>query len=129
MKTRILLIDDDYLVQFINKKYLQHAYPVEDTYSFLSASQALDFLRTEDADENLLHIIFLDINMPEIDGWEFMDILQSDFSSLNFEVHMLSSTISEEDQKKAEAYHFVSSFIEKPLNKNKLSQILESISS
>ncbi|NEV93722.1 response regulator [Psychroflexus sp. YR1-1] len=129
MKTKILLLDDDFLINFINKKYLKNEYPVKDTYDFMSASLALDFLRSEGVDKNLLYIIFLDINMTEMDGWEFMDILQSDFSSLNFEIHMLSSSISEEDKKRAEGYHFVNSYIDKPLNKSKLLPILESISS
>ncbi|MBZ9787611.1 response regulator [Psychroflexus sp. CAK57W] len=129
MKTKILLIDDDTLVNFINKKILQNEYSEEDTFDFLSASLALDFLRKEPRDENLLYIIFLDINMPEIDGWEFMDILQRDFTSLNFQIHMLTSSISEDDRKRADSYGLVNSYIEKPLNRGKLLPILESIPS
>lgn len=129
MKTKILLIDDDTLVNFINKKILQNEYSEEDTFDFLSASLALDFLRKEPRDENLLYIIFLDINMPEIDGWEFMDILQRDFTSLNFQIHMFTSSISEDDRKRAEGYGLVNSYIEKPLNRGKLLPILESIPS
>lgn len=127
MKTKILSIDDEALVLFINKKLLKGNFPEEDLCFFNSASLALDYLEENENETETVFVIFLDINMPEINGWEFMELLKEKFPKLNFKIHMLTSSIDQRDQNKAEEYEFVDSYIVKPLDKLKLSKVLDSI--
>lgn len=126
MKSKILSIDDELLIHFLNKKLLKGKYPEEDSYFFNSASLALDYLKKEGKTDHL-YLILLDINMPEINGWEFMDLLKEKFSHLNFQIHLLTSSIDDRDQRKARDYEYVHSYIFKPLDKSKLSRILDSL--
>ncbi|MBZ9731370.1 response regulator [Salegentibacter sp. JZCK2] len=123
MKTKYLFIDDDQITTLINKRIFQKEFPEENTYDFSSASLALNFLNENGNRKNLLFIIFLDINMPEINGWEFMEILEKDFSHLNIIIHLLTSSIDQNDQKKAQGYKSVDSYILKPLNRFKLLEL------
>ncbi len=125
MQTKILLIDDDYITTLINKKILQRELSDIATYDFSSASLALNFLKEDRNSRNVFFIIFLDINMPEINGWEFMEILEKDFSHLKIHIHLLTSSIDQKDKRRAQEYKPVQSYIVKPLNQSKLPQELD----
>lgn len=123
MKSKILLIDDDTFVHFINKRLLNGEFPEGDTHFFYSALLALDWLNANE-EENCQYTILLDINMPEIDGWQFIDLLQKDFSMHKFQIHMLSASLDQSDQIQAQNHKFVNSYILKPLCKSKIRQVL-----
>lgn len=125
MQTKILLIDDDYISTLINKKIIQREFPEETTLDFCSASLALNFFKKNIDTRNSRYIIFLDINMPEMNGWEFMGILEKDFSDLDTRIHLLTSSIDQHDIRRAGEYKAVYSYIVKPLNRCKLLQELD----
>lgn len=127
MTAKILLIDDDCLAHFISKKLFQGQYPEEDTIFFDSALPALDYLKMNKHREDILYVILLDINMPAINGWQFMELLKDQYSNLNFKIHLLSSSIDKEDQRKAQECDYVHSYIVKPLNKTRVLQIVDSL--
>ncbi len=127
---RILLVDDDPITNLINKKIitLNTPYTVE---AFTNANEALDQCKNclALASEQFPDAIFLDINMPIMDGWEFLD----QFEKIPFatrskcSVLLLTSSIDSEDIEKSKTYKSVCDFISKPLTINKI-EMLKSIS-
>ena len=71
-------------------------------------------------------IIFLDINMPIMDGWQFLDEYKIIKSSLKFKckIFVLSSSINPDDIKKAESNVFVSKYLAKPLSMDNVDCII-----
>ncbi|KOY86829.1 hypothetical protein AD998_12360 [bacterium 336/3] len=109
-------IDDDAINNLVCQKVIQRMNPNAEVLCFTSPAKALDYLvntnyRTPD-------LIILDINMPEIDGWEFLNRYQKLEKPAS--VVMLSSSKDESDIKKSRTYSIVKGYIEKPLNIEKL---------
>lgn len=115
IKLKIMFVDDDPINNLINKKLLIKHYPQVEISEFLSAEEALQALHSDRL--NLPHLILLDINMPEIDGWAFLN--QYRRLGLSIPVFMLTSSIDQEDIKKAKEYPEINQFIVKPLDKEK----------
>lgn len=122
----IVLIEDNPIDVFINTKVIEQANLGEFTQSFPSARPALDYLK--DSDKNNLalpELIVLDIRMPDMDGFEFLDEFELFPESIksNIRILMLSSSIDSEDETKAKSYPSVIDFICKPLTRDKLLSI------
>ena len=67
------LIDDDFIHQFGMKRMIQRYQPLEGVIEFSNGLDAINFFKTPHADEEIPELIFLDINMPVMNGWEFME--------------------------------------------------------
>lgn len=106
----VWLIDDDPLTNFIHQTLLNH---FDSSLIVKEFSFAGDALKSLKKGKNLPDLIFLDINMPEIDGWQFLD----QFQPMNLPVRliMVSSSIYIEDIKRARSYKAVENFVSKPL--------------
>jgi len=114
-KKLIMLVDDDRTSNFLNKKILKNLYPQYEIIDFLGAEEALLYLDTTKG-QKIIDVILLDINMPELDGWDFLSEIKAK-GYTNFKtIIMLSSSIDESDMEKAKTYSEVSGFITKPLN-------------
>lgn len=81
---------------------------------FNNGQEALDFLLSRP--EEKPDLIFLDLNMPIMDGWGFLDEGQAKITKSPTKVAILTSSISEEDRTKAKDYNCVSCFLKKPLD-------------
>lgn len=108
----IMLVDDDKV--FINitgliLKRFNQSLAVE---SYTNPAQALEVLKKEN---NLPDTIFLDINMPDIDGWKFLENMQE--MGINSNVYMLTSSIDPSDMEKSKNYASVKGYFTKPLTK------------
>lgn len=115
---KIYLVDDQPISNFITRKLLElEGFPGIIT-DFTDPTEAI---KAMSLDENTL--IFLDINMPEMNGWEFMDALKD--KNIQQRIVLLTSSTSKIDKEKAREYPCVIKYIEKPLNKRKLSELLE----
>ncbi len=123
----ILLVDDSDIDNMVNKRVIMKAGYTEQITVKISAQAALDYL-LECIDEQsamIPDLILLDIRMPEIDGFGFLER----FEKLPAQIHqkasivMLSSSIDAEDFRKAEENRFVKKFVNKPLKKETIDML------
>ncbi len=128
----ILLIDDDEPTNFLNCHVLKEADCAEHIEVVQGAQDALDFLTNSGRFKNLNNcfpapeLIFLDINMPAMDGWEFLDKYRflSDGQRGKIVVVMLTTSLNPDDELKAKETPHVSGFANKPLTRQMLNDIL-----
>jgi len=112
----VIIVDDDQIVVFIQQKMICNHAITSNPISFSEAGAALDYLNEQHhRAEKKEFLIFLDINMPKMNGWEFLDSLNKYEDNSNCHVVMVSSSINRRDREKAIRYHMVRAFIEKPI--------------
>jgi CheY-like chemotaxis protein len=128
----VLLIDDDEPTNFLNKMIIEETGLVEEVKVAQSALEALDYLsgKGQAGANNELptpELIFLDINMPAMDGWEFLEKYDqlSPEQKAAIIVVMLTTSFNPEDEQKAERISYISSYRNKPLTQEILMGILE----
>jgi CheY-like chemotaxis protein len=124
----VLLIDDDSISNFITEKLILREDFAREVTSYLSGEQALEYLQALEKQQlPAPDIIFLDLNMPEMDGWEFMSAfkkLPQDFTA-HSHVFMLSSAVDSKDIVQARNMEEIEDFISKPLTKEDMGVIRE----
>ena len=123
----ILLIDDDEIVNFLNKIIIDRSGIVKNVIVASSATEALELLEEMAQKGVWPDIMLVDINMPGVDGWKFIELLDSTFKSIenNFSVSMLSSTLDPRDYTKAELTDSIQGLFSKPLTTEVVSTICE----
>ena len=126
----IFLIDDDALVNFLNQEIIKDSHPDKKVRSFESATEALEVIKEmlNTSDSKLPQLILLDINMPVMDGWEFLDIFDQlpENKTKDCKIIMHTSSIDPRDIEKAKKYKAVVDYMTKPLNLQSLSKIFQS---
>jgi len=110
------------------KKVISKAQFSNDVVTAKNGQEALGYLKDIKKLNNIAKVpqlIFLDLNMPVMDGWEFLDNFNNDeYNSYNStKVIVLSSTIDPEDYKKAKKYPMVFDFISKPITPSLLADL------
>lgn len=121
MYKSVWLIDDNEIDNLISKKLLERFDSTISTREFLNARQAIEEIENG---ADLPNIILLDINMPGMNGWEFLDaLLTTDVK--NVHVFVYSSSIYDKDINKARSYGVVVDFVNKPLNEEKIAEIVK----
>ncbi len=121
-----LLIDDEDVSILICSRIIEHAQFSKKTINFTSAKEALLHLQSSDTTNiKFPDVIFLDINMPVMNGWEFLDSLREQIKKRKVKclIFILSSSNNSKDKEKAKTYVEVTGFIEKPLTIEKLKEI------
>ncbi|MFO7720305.1 MAG: response regulator [Gillisia sp.] len=123
MMKHICVIDDDQIYQIIIKKIISKAGNFDKVQCYENGYKALEDFK--DSTIPLPHLILLDINMPGMDGWEFLSNLKEHRPNLGSEttIYMVTSSIAFSDRDKALALPEVSGFISKPLSVGKLREI------
>lgn len=122
MDMDIVVIDDDAVVLFLHKILIQKSELPSSVHDFKSAAEAFEYIHGQNSAKKLL-LVFLDINMPEMNGWEFLDKLQKRIFKPNILVVMVTSSINESDREKATTYPGIIGFIEKPLSTQDCNEI------
>lgn len=115
----IFLVDDDPINNLINRRLLGKTGICDHIQEFLGGEAALEKIAELAPEESLL--LFLDINMPVINGWEFLDKYIETFPLRKDKIVILSSSIDFQDRQRANEYSIVSGFLEKPLTLDKIS--------
>ncbi|EMY69073.1 response regulator [Leptospira vanthielii] len=129
---KICVIDDDKIYQFTTKKIISNAGIKGEVLVFSDAENALEFFHQEFQNKELLpDIIFLDINMPFMDGWQFLDAFGKIFPKFpkTIEVFLVSSSVDDADTERAAKIPIISGYIFKPFTKEKLLESLARLQS
>lgn len=124
----ILLVDDDKMTNFFNKKLISSLDVTEHVCAVESGSEALEYLKGVESGVNPHpHVIFLDINMPGMNGWEFLENYWELDLILNNDVHVIMLSTSEDpaDIEKAELLFGVSKYFAKPLTEDKVRDVIK----
>lgn len=123
---KLLVIDDDDINIFIMKKMVQKTGYNTDMVSKTNGQAAIDYLeQLIENNESLPDLILIDVNMPVLNGWEFLELYGTLSIERNIDMYMLSSSIYENDREKARTYKTVKGFICKPLSVEQISQLLQ----
>jgi len=119
----VLLIDDDKDCNFLQKRTILRSTWVEYVEVARNGEMALEILKKTKFTPEL---IFLDINMPKMNGWEFLNELKKikDTFEKKIVVIMLTSSLNPDDRVLAETYEVIGGFQSKYLNEDSLKQIL-----
>ena len=122
----VMLIDEDDIDNIINQKIIESNNFSDRIQVHQTGSDALAFLsKNEDNPENLPDLIFLDINMPIMDGFQFLEEFEKLGTPIKekCKIIMLSSSISPRDIDRAASNRFVKKYLNKPLNSRYLQAI------
>ncbi len=115
---RFLLIDDDDIIGIVHPAIINQVFPESEVILIKSCMEALDYFKEQlAANIPAPDVIFLDINLPKMNGFEFLEQLsEKDLSFLKHtQIYMLSSSIDQRDMAKVEANKNITGFIGKPL--------------
>lgn len=123
----VLLVEDDPITIMVCERILQLTGFAEEVKSATNGLEAIEYLnQLSQTDKSALpSVIFLDINMPVMNGWEFLenfDSIRHFFPEMPL-IYVLSSTVDPEDSKRAQSFGIVRRFISKPLTKDILDSI------
>ncbi|MCE3283313.1 MAG: response regulator [Chitinophagaceae bacterium] len=120
------LIDDDEIYLFSVKKVLQVHSLTSKVLEFHNGQSAIDyFINNRDAQNELPDVIFLDINMPVMNGWEFIEEFKKIRASMCKEItlYIVSSSIDKSDVDKAKSLSAVNDYLVKPITAAQLKSI------
>ncbi|OGS62518.1 MAG: hypothetical protein A2X07_10035 [Flavobacteria bacterium GWF1_32_7] len=124
MKKQVFIIDDDPISIMILKKNLELVEVAQKITTFSNGKDALNHLKKEyKTEEN--YTIFLDINMPEMNGWEFLNEIKSFVTPQNTTIYLLTSSINKLDKEKATKFPIINQYLSKPICKEILKNIKE----
>lgn len=120
----ILLIDDDEDSNFFHTRLIKKMDCAEQVKAALNGKEGLEILKGDR--DYRISLILLDINMPVMNGWEFLEVYNQLETKHKSEVIvvMLTSSVNPDDRKKAESMGIVADFIQKYLTQEKLEEIL-----
>jgi CheY-like chemotaxis protein len=119
------IVDDDPIFYFILKKLLSKMDNFKEIKNLKNGHVALCDLKEKfENKEEFPNIIFLDLNMPVLDGWQFLDELEKLPFKEDLTIYIISSTIDSNEINSCKKYNSVMNFIQKPTSESDLRSIL-----
>jgi CheY-like chemotaxis protein len=123
------IIDDDPIFVFAAKRMMHLANFCESFMIFHNGKKALESLEPlMRSGENLPEIILLDLNMPVMDGWQFLDQFVQIPTKKKTTIYIVTSSVDPEDLNRAKSYEAVTNYLVKPINIDTLTEILKDFS-
>ena len=121
----VLLVDDSYVDNLINRKMIQSNNFARTVTVIDSPIKALAYIQQCVDEGTLPEVVFLDIRMPEMDGFQFLETMNNipGVQQANLKIYMLSSSLDPEDLKQIAGNNLVSKFISKQLTEKILKEI------
>jgi CheY-like chemotaxis protein len=125
----ILLIDDSYIDRLVTAMLIKNTLGITTVHEAAGGKKALEFLLSPDYDFSQRTVMLLDIKMPEMSGFEFLDEFEKldDGIKNNIEILMLSSTLDPDDIYQSKTHPRVLQLLGKPLSINELKLVLEQL--
>ncbi len=126
----VAIIDDDQICQFISDKVIEHSGIAHAVLKFYNGKEAISFfINHHQATEQLPRLILLDLNMPVVNGWEFLDQFQQlqfagDYHPL---IYIFSSSSHIEDIERSKQYPIIAGYIVKPLTELSIKKIVDDL--
>ncbi len=120
-----MTIDDEKVDQMLYQRIMKRSGLVENVIAFRLAEEALDYLKSPDREQ--VDVIFLDINMPRMNGFEFLERAISELGEgfVDCVVIMLTTSLDPEDEERARRFHVVKDYLDKPLTPDNLKSVAE----
>jgi CheY-like chemotaxis protein len=114
------------MYQFIIKRHVAKACPDAELISYKNGVEAIEGFKTLITGAALFDVILLDINMPIMDGWQFLSVLEEAFPEIGkkVDIYVVSTSLDIRDKERALADKNVKEYISKPIPTEKLLQIL-----
>lgn len=124
-----LIIDDDQVLITLIRLLVKKNEHFESCKDFQNGKKALDYIQNIlDQEQELPDLILLDLNMPIMDGWEFLDHLSALPLQKEIPVYIVTSSIDPNDIEKSKSYKMIKGYMMKPVTPGKLINIIETIS-
>ncbi len=121
---KIILVDDDPIVILLQKKLMEKVGMIDEVDSYNSGEEALAFL-INNSNANADYLIFLDINMPGLSGWQVLDKLTELKLNGNISVIIITSSIEHAEKEKSKQYGQIMDFWIKPFNLQSFTRLKE----
>jgi CheY-like chemotaxis protein len=118
--SKVYLIEDDAVTTFLIKTLMEKFSFASEILTYSNGAEALDALQKAIEFPELL---FLDLNMPIMDGWQFLETIQNIPKFSKIPTYILTSSVDPSDKSKRETYPNVVGYLTKPLSKKDLSSI------
>lgn len=117
------IIDDDKIFQSLTIASLKNYFPDADYFIANNGEEALQYLEKQTP-----WLLLLDLNMPVMNGWEFLAKLKKITDHVKFSIYITTSSVDPIDKKRAKKNPFVKGFIEKPLTPEKMQILVQGVS-
>ncbi|MFT6698851.1 MAG: CheY-like chemotaxis protein [Porticoccaceae bacterium] len=124
------IIDDNKIYQFMLTRIINNNNLAEGIITFSDGEKAIHYLTdNKSTSENIPDVIFLDVNMPIMDGWQFIDAYASIKTEIKKKVviFMLSSSVNPIDIERASKINEISDYIIKPMKLEELKRIFDNL--
>lgn len=124
----VFIVDNDQVNSFVLRNIISRNYPQSQVEIFSDGLQTIERLNAIDANQNDIFpgVILLDIYMPVMDGFQFLEEFERQFAHKQCMVFAMSNSLDKEDQQRANRFAVVKGYITKPLIYNNIEFIMQS---
>jgi len=128
MKTHFYIIDDDELFLKLGKMYLEMGTCTSSVTLFNDATEALKAIENMEESLDQRYVVFLDLNMPILNGFGFLEALEKKPKLLqkNIQIYVLTSSINHDDIERIKQYKSVTEYLNKPMTREMVQHVCAS---